>query len=130
MKDLIELLLDLVNSYTDLNDETGLTKQSNAMIKVIKENVPVYMASMPDNIAFGIYPNVMVTDEGENFLYNHDILNEKLPAWQEIRNMKLFQINGESELIRSLPMIDENVAVKILFAVAYVRQKIQEEKNE
>ena len=126
MKNLVEGLKDLVYSYIDLEDPEELINACTEVLGGVKNDIVMAMEVLPDNVAFGIYSHVHLTDRGQMFLNQCDVLTEELPSWQEIQKQKFFEISGEGEFIRSLPEIDERQAVTILFAVATVKAKIGE----
>ena len=121
MQQMVEDLGFMVSSYEDTSDPKALEVQAAVILDSVREDIQMSMEITPDNIAFGIYPNVFVKDRGQMFLRQYDVVVDELPSWQEVSDQKFFQINGEKEFIRSLPIIDEEVAVKILFAIAYVK---------
>jgi len=125
MHELTELLEDMVRSYHDPQDKEKLTQQCGSVLLAVKENVETMIASMPDQIAFGIFPHIFLSDKGEMFLRQYNVLEDPLPNWQAIRDQKLFKVNGEGTFIRSLTDIDENMAVKIIFSVVVVAERIQ-----
>jgi len=122
MKMIIENLEAMVASYTDPEEPRVLRNQCELILGAVQENVSKAMRVFPDDVAFGIFPHVILTDRGKMFLNQCDVMNEQLPTWQEVRDQKLFQISGEHEFIHSLKEIKEDVAVQILFAIAIVKE--------
>ncbi len=119
MQQIIEGLEDMIASYDDLDNPEVLVDQAAVILDSVRDDMQMSMAVTPDNIAFGIYPNVAVTERGLMFMRQCDIVVDELPSWQEVREQQFFQIKGETDFIRSLPEVDEETAVKILFAVAH-----------
>ncbi len=124
MRDLVENVEDLIYSHTDLMNPQVLDDACAKMLEGIKEDMVMAIKTLPDMVAFGIFPYVYITDRGQMFLNQYDVVTmEELPSWQELQKQKFFKISGEGEFIRSLPEIDEKRAVKILFTVAAVKSK-------
>lgn len=122
MEVIIENLEGMVSSYTDPEDPTVLKDQCKLILGAVRENVGEAITMFPDNVAFGIFPYVILTDRGKMFLNQCNMIEGELPTWQEIREQKFFQISGEHDFIRGLPDVEEDVAVQILFAIAIVKE--------
>jgi hypothetical protein len=129
MQEIIENLRDLIESFYDPNDKSVLLNRSAETLVGVKSDIGMMIEVMPDNVAFGIHPHVVLTKSGKKFFAEIDVECNNLPSWQELREKRLFQISGEGEFIRSLPQTDEKQAVKILCAIGYIKTK-KENVNE
>jgi hypothetical protein len=123
MQEIIENLRDLIESFYDPNDKSVLLNRSAETLVGVKSDIGMMIEVMPDNVAFGIYPYVVLTESGQKFFAEIDVERDNLPSWQELRERKLFQISGEGEFIRSLSRINEEYAVKIFCAIGYIKTK-------
>ena len=124
MQQLVESLEDLVQSYDDPEHPGKLVNQCRTTLEGIKENITLLMEIAPDQVAFAIYPCLHLTEAGKTFLAKNNVLKSPLPSWEEVRKNRFFKVRSEADFIRQLPEIDEELAMKILFSVAYVSKAL------
>lgn len=122
MQGIISNLEDMLRSYTDYEDDSILINNCDVILSNLKGDIAMACEYMPDNIAFGLFPYVHLTEKGRMFVNQFDDLTQDgLPSWEKLREMELFQISGEVDFICSLPEYGEEQAVKILIALAFVK---------
>ena len=129
---LIDDARDLVDSYRGSLDHDLFIDQSRRMLDEIK---PVCTAQtiqdFAQNIVFGIYPHVQLTEAGKEFFASLKVdgVTDDPDSWSGISSMGLFLIGEEeASFIRSLRDIDEKTAVCILYAVGKINSNILEEE--
>lgn len=132
LQQLINDARDLVDSYRGSLDQDLFIDQSRRMLDEIKAVCnEKTIQEFAQNIVFGIYPHVQLTDAGKEYFASLkvDATSDDPDSWSGIASMGLFLIGEEeASFIRSLRDIDEKTAVCILCAVGKINSSILEEE--
>ena len=123
MEALIKILKKDIERCEDVDEFKIVCDKS---LKLAKENL-LMMLAVPsvfvDVIALGIYPYVRVNTEKMNsFFSTYDIFSDELPDLDTIKEQGFLETDPEiNAFMQKLIIMDKNLVIKILFAIAWLK---------